>query len=219
LKEYISLLQTVSLFKGIEASELEVLLSCIGAKAVSVKRGGIILPAGEKPKFVGIVITGLVHIVQEDYDGNRTLISAATPGDLFAEAICCAGIAESPVTVLANADTKILSIYFSNILQTCPHSCSFHTQLIGNMLGIIANKALMLQDRMEIVGIKSVRGKVLRYLETLSAKQGRRVTIPFNREELAEFLFVERSALSHELSRMRDDGLIEYRKNVFTLCK
>ena len=93
----------------------------------------------------------------------------------------------------------------------------FHTKLIENMLGLIANKNLMLQSRMEIVCMKSVRAKVLQYLKSFVPEQGREITIPFNREKLAEYLCVERSALSHELAKMKRDGLIEYRKNKFIL--
>jgi len=106
---------------------------------------------------------------------------------------------------------------FSQILHTCPNSCAYHTKLIENMLELIANKNLQLQSRMEIISLKAVRAKVMRYLESFVPKQGRNITIPFNREEMADFLCVERSALSHELSKMKRDGLIEYKKNKFFL--
>lgn len=208
-------MKSVNLFKGIDAAELETLLLCIGARACNAGKGEIILPAGDKPRFVGIVLTGLIHIIRDDYDGNRSLMAAVPPGEIFAEALCCAGVPESPVTVLACADTVYMSLPFADIIHTCHNSCSFHNRLIENMLGLIARKNLQMQDRMEIISMKSVRVKVLRYLESFAAKRGGSITIPFNREELADFLCVERSALSHELSRMKADGLIEYRKNIF----
>jgi len=217
MKQYPSILNSVKLFEGIGETDLAFLLNCIGDGTKSVKKGEIILLAGNTPNFVGIVLTGRLHIIREDFDGNRSLMAAAVPGEIFAEALCCAGVRESPVTVVASADSTVMLLSFSRILHTCPNACSFHTRLIGNMLGLIATRNISLQDQMKIVRMKSVRAKVLRYLEALASKQGRRITIPFNREELADFLCVERSALSHELSKMKGDGLIDYRKNLFQL--
>jgi len=217
MKKYFDILQSVGLFKNVDATELEAMLKCLGAEITDVGKDAIVLLAGDKPRYVGVVLTGLLHIVREDYDGNRSIIAAAAPGDIFAEAVCCAGVLENPVTVIADVESTVMLLSFSRILQTCPNSCFHHAKLIENMLGLVANKNLQLQNRMEIISLKSVRAKVLLYLESFVPKQGRNITIPFNREELADFLCVERSALSHELSRMKKDGLIEYRKNKFVL--
>lgn len=219
LMEYFATLRQVSLFACIEEHELASMLQCLDAQVVPVKKGGIVLLAGDRPEHVGVVLSGQLHIVREDYDGNRTLVAAVTEGDVFAEAICCAGIQESPVSVIAEAESTVMLLRFDRILHTCPRSCAFHTKLIENTLGLIARKNLMLQRRMDIISVHSVREKVLRYLGSFGAKRGKNIVIPFNREELAEFLCVERSALSHELSRMKTDGLIEYKKNKFTLLR
>lgn len=217
LKEYFGILNTTGLFKGIDAAGLETMLKCLGSEIKYAGKGEVILLAGDKPEYVGIVLSGQLHIIREDYDGNRLLIAALAPGEIFAEALCCAGVSESPVTVMADVDSTVMLLSFSHILHICPNSCSFHTKLIENMLRLIANKNLQLQIRMEIVSLKSIRAKMMRYLESFVPEQGRNITIPFNREELADFLCVERSALSHELARMKRDGLIEYRKNKFVL--
>jgi CRP-like cAMP-binding protein len=217
MKKYFNVLQLVGLFRGIDTAELEAMLKCLGAEVKDVRKDIIILFAGDKPQSVGIVLTGQLHIIREDYDGNRSLISAVTPGEIFAEALCCAGIPESPVTVIADTDSTVMLLSFQRILHICPNSCTYHTKLIENMLGLVANKNLQLQSRMEIISLKSVRAKVLRYFESLAQQQGRKITIPFNREEMADFLCVERSALSHELAKMKKDGLIDYRKSNFIL--
>ena len=217
MEKYFDVLKIVGLFRDIGAAELITMLKCLGAETRVVSRNEIILLAGDKPQHVGIVLTGRLHIVREDYDGNRSLITAVTPGEIFAEALCCAGIPESPVTVIPDIDSTIMLLSFSRILHTCTNSCAYHTKLIENMLGLIANKNLQLQSRMEVVSIKSIRAKVMRYLESFVPNQGRNITIPFNREQMADFLHVERSALSHELSKMKKDGLIDYRKNTFIL--
>ena len=145
------------------------------------------------------------------------MIAIVTAGGIFAEALCCAGVDESPITVIADLDSIVMLLSFSKILLTCSHSCTFHRKLIENMLRLIAHKNLMLQGHMEIISLKSIRARVMRYLESFILKQGREIIIPLNREELAEYLCLERSALSHELMKMQKDGLIEYRKNRFVI--
>ena len=193
------------------------MLDCLGAGIHSVKKGRTILCAGEKPAYTGIVLSGMLHIIREDYDGNRTIIASVTRGKLFAEALCFAGVSESPVTVVAAENSIIMKLMVERMLKTCPNSCVFHKKLITNMLALIAGKNLFLQERLEIISLKSVRSKVTLYLESFTAKQGRNIKIPFNREEMADFLCVERSALSHELAKMKRDGLIDYNKNMFIL--
>ena len=217
MKEYFSLLGTVDLFYGIEASELEPILSCIDAKVRTVRKGEIILLAGDTPKHVGIVLAGQLQIIREDYDGNRSLMAVLEPGEIFAEALCCAGVKASPVTVISFLDSTILLVSFERVLCTCPNSCRFHRKLIENMLGLIAIKNLQMQSHMEILSLKSIRARVMRYIESFSPKKGQEITIPLNREELANYLCVDRSALSHELMRMKKDGLIGYRKNKFVV--
>ncbi len=210
-------MQSSELFKNIEAAELEAMMSCLCMEAKDIQKDAAVLRAGDTPAHIGLVLSGALHIYRDDYDGNRALIAAVTPGGLFAEALCCAGVSESPVTVAADVDSRVLLMRFSRFLRTCPRACSHHAKLIENMLGIIANKNLTLQSRMDIIGLKSVRAKVLRFLESFVPKQGKDIAIPFDRGEMAAYLCVERSALSHELMRMKREGLLEYRKNRFVL--
>ena len=211
------MLKSVSLFRGVDDEGLKSVLGCISAEFNVVEKESIILLAGDKPRHVGVVLMGLIHIVREDYDGNSSLLAVLTSGDVFAEALCFAGVDESPVTVIADVDSVVMLMDFKRILQTCPNACPFHRMLIENMLGLIAGKNLMLQSHMEILSLKSVRARVLRYLESFVPKHGCEITIPLSREGLANYLCVDRSALSHELAKMKKDGLIDYRKNKFVL--
>lgn len=217
MKGYLSVLKAVSLFKGIDDDELESMLGCISAEVKAIGKGSVILLAGDTPRQVGVVLSGQVHIIREDYDGNRSLIAVLTSGDVFGEALCCASVSESPVTVISNLDSTVILMSFEKLLYVCPNSCSFHRDLIKNMLRLIADNNLMLQTHMEILSMKSIRARVLRYIESFAPKHGCEIAIPLNREELANYLCVERSALSHELMNMKKDGLIEYRKNKFIL--
>jgi len=220
-KAWLDILKTVPLFKGIGESELDAMLQCIGAEERNVQKSDFVLFAGDKVRHIGIVLSGQLHILHENFDGKRSLIAALMPGEIYAEVSCCADIKESPVSVMAKTDAAILTLDFPHVIRPCSNACGFHGKLIENMLRVVANKNLHLQNRMEIVSMKSVRDKVLHYLESFVPKQGPNIVIPFNREELASFLCVERSALSHELARMKADGLIEYRKNQFYIktCK
>jgi len=209
------MLESAELFKDIAIADFGRMLACINPETTSAKKGEIILLAGDKPQHVGIVLTGQVHIFRDDHDGNRLLFSIAGPGQAFAGALCCAGVSESPVTVMATTDSTFMLLDFLRILHTCPNSCTFHPTLMRNMLRLVVSYNLQLQNQIAIVSLKSVRAKVMRYLESFIPSQGRNITIPFNRENMANFLGVERSALSHELARMKKDGLIEYRKNSF----
>ena len=209
--------KATELFKDIAAADLQRMLACIGAETASIKKGGIILLEGDSLRHVGIVLAGQLHVLRENYDGSRLLLATMPPGEIFAETMCYTGASKSLVTVMAKVDSMVMLLDFSRILRTCSSSCPFHAKLIENMLRLVVSKNLMLQHQMAIVSLKSVRSKVRRYLESLEPEQGRDITIPFNREELANYLCVERSALSHELARMKKDGLIEYRKNNFRI--
>ena len=217
MKEHLGALGSVELFKGIASFELEPMLDCIGARVVKLCKGDIALMEGNKSEHIGVVLSGQMEVVREDYDGNRSLISTAATGEIFAETLCCAEVPESPVTVISVAQSTVMLLDFPRILNTCTNSCAFHSRLIANMIKLIAGKILYLETRMSIVSIKTIRLKVVRYLESLGAVPGQVISIPFNREEMAEYLCVERSALSHELSKMKRDGLLEYRKNSFMM--
>ena len=205
------------LFRGMDENALESMLRCIGAKNRQAQKGEILLLAGDRPEHIGVVLSGQLHILREDAQGNRALLSTVMPGEVFAEALCCAGVEESPVTVMAHTDAAILLLPYRRIPRTCPNACAHHAQLIENLLRLTAEKNLLLQSRMELIGLKTIREKVLRYLASFAPSQVENITIPFNREEMANYLCVERSALSHELTKMRRDGLIAYRKNCFAV--
>lgn len=217
MKEYFEILKIVRLFMDINKDDLVSMLTCLDTKVISLQKGKYILEAGNPVDQVGIVLSGQLHIIKEEINGERSLIASLAQGDFFGEALCCAGVTESPVSVLADTDAKVMLLGFRRILHTCNNSCSFHTKLIENMLHVIAQKNLQLQTRMDFLSKKSIRARVLNYFEYVAKKQGNDFTIPFNREELAEFLCIDRSALSRELSFLKQEGIIDYKKNHFTL--
>lgn len=216
-KNTIALLQTVQLFDGIEPEAFPSMLSCLGMKELDIPKDVYVLSAGDPVENVGIVLQGTLHVVREDDHGSRSLLATLPPGALFAETLCCVGTKESPVSVLASTDSRVMLLAFSRIIRTCSSACSFHAKLVANMLQVVASKNLMLQARMEFLSKKSIRARLLAYFASAAAEQGRDFSIPMSRETLADFLCVDRSALSRELGRLKDEGIVDFWKNQFRL--
>lgn len=208
------------LFLEIKAENMDALLSCLSAKKKSFSKDNHIFLEGDKITQIGVLLFGGAQIVKDDFWGNRTIISHLSEGDLFGEAFAAAGGKPSKVSVVANEKCEVLFIDFNKVTSMCPSSCAFHSQLIKNMLNILANKNILLTDKIEFVTRKTTREKALSYFSAIAKQQGSiNITIPFDRQALADYLSVERSALSHELSLMKKEGLIDFHKNKFILKK
>ncbi len=213
-----NILKNVPLFSEIEENDVTSLLTCLSAKFVNYKAGEAIFLTGNKAEFVGIVISGEVQIVQEDFFGNRNIVAHAGKGHLFGEAFACTDVDIISVSVFAVEDSEIMLVDYRKIITTCSHNCSFHNKLIFNMLRIVANKNIMLSRKIEITSKRTTREKLLAYLSYEAKKaESRTFIIPFSRQELADYLSVERSAMSAELCKLRDNGILEFSKNKFTL--
>ncbi len=202
------------LFRGIE--ELEPMFDCLGAQTRLFARDAVILLAGDAALYVGIVVSGGVKIIKEDEEGNSAIITELGPSELFGEVFACAGVEHSPVTVVATQKSEILFIDYRKIIYTCASSCVFHNRLIENMLMLIARKTLMLNQKIEVLSKRTTREKIFSFFDVIRGGK-RAFAVPYNREEMAQYLCVDRSALSAELGRMRDEGLIRFHKNEFEL--
>ena len=218
MEKYINILKKCPLFKGIEEDNIVALLSCLNAQAREYDRNEFIFIAGERTKYIGIVLRGAVHILREDYMGERTVLTNIERGELFGEAFSCAEVDSIPVSVLAAKKSKILLIDYKRIITSCSAACTFHKGLIKNMIKILAQKNIMLTQKIDIITKKTTREKLLAYLFEHARKSGKsNFTIPFDRQELADFLAVERSAMSAEISRMQHDGIIKTNRSFFEL--
>lgn len=214
----LAVLEKANLFKNIERTDLISLLTCLQAVTKKYKKNSFIQRAGDPISYIGIVLKGSVEVIQEDALGRKTILTSIGKSGIFGEAVVTAQIAESPVSVSASEETVICFLNYNAMVTTCGNSCMFHTRLIQNMLEIMAMKAILLSRKLNYVLMKSIRDKVMVYLlDEYQQKAKKVVTIPYNREELAAYLSVDRSALSRELSRMKEEGLIRYRKNQFSL--
>ncbi len=216
MHNFLDLIGSCPLFAGVGPEEIRQMLQCLGARGEDVPKDGFAMMAGDTPDHVGVVLAGELRVLREDAMGGRALLATLGPGDLFAEALACAHIAKSPVSVVATQPSRVLRLAFGRILSTCPSACAFHAKLVENMLGIVARKSMALQSRMEILEQKSIRGRILRYLLTQGAP-GEWLRVPLDRNALADYLAVDRSALSRELSRMAAEGVLAYKKSEFRL--
>lgn len=210
----------VPLFQHIDEAELTTLLSCLNARQQTVEKGDFILHQGQAPSQVGVVLEGQVHILKEDVFGNRTILASLSPPQVFAEVFSCAQVDRLPVSVQAATPCKLLMIDYRRIIHQCPAACNFHGRLIENMMRILAQKNLMLNRQIGHLSRRSTREKVLSYLAEQAQQQGtRHFTIPFSRQELADYLCVERSALSATLGNLQREGMIAFHRNAFELLR
>lgn len=220
MKQNIKILKRSSLFQGVEENDLEAMLSCLGATERKYRKNDVILLAGTKVTSVGILVEGNAQITRDDAEGNRAILSELERADLFAEAYVAAGSAEIPVTVIATTDCRIVWIPFGKIVGTCNSACGFHRTLVQNMMQVIAVKNILMNEKMRILSCKTTKEKLMTYLSDYSERAGKnRFKIPFSRNELADFLSVDRSAMSRELGRLRDEGFLNYHKNEFELLQ
>lgn len=215
---YSSLLLKTTLFHGINENELSALLSCLSATQREYKKGDFILRLGDSVDFIGIVLSGSVHVIQEDFWGNRNIVSIVGPGELFAEAYVCVPGTPLAVSVVAETNTTVLCLDIHRVLTTCGNACLFHARLIQNLLSTMAEKNLQLSGKLTHLSQRSTRKKLLSYLSAQSQRTGKDTfLIPFDRQELADYLSVDRSAMSAELGRLRDEGVLAFQKNQFQL--
>lgn len=218
MKQNLKVLMMTSLFQGVAENDLEAMLSCLGATERKYRKNDVILLAGTQVTSVGILVEGNAQITRDDAEGNRAILSELVKADLFAEAYVAAGSAEIPVTVIATSDCRIVWIPFNKIVGICSTACGFHRTLVQNMMRVIAIKNILMNEKMRILSCKTTKEKLMTYLSDYSERIGKnKFKIPFSRNELADFLSVDRSAMSRELSKLKAEGYLDYHKNEFKL--
>lgn len=219
----VNMLQTLrrtSLFRGISSKEVSAMAHCLGAVTRTYEPGQVIFRCGDAIQALGIVHTGTVHIVRMGYWGDENLVDVVGPGDVFAENYACMSDTTLNVNVVAARKTEVVFLHVHKVLHTCSSMCPFHIRLVDNLVGEIAHKNYALSNKMASVTQRTTRKKVLAYLSQVAMKKGMSsFEIPMNRQELADFLAVDRSALSSELSKLQKDGVISFSRNHFELLQ
>ncbi|HEX3026224.1 MAG TPA: Crp/Fnr family transcriptional regulator [Clostridia bacterium] len=213
-KKYYETFKSASLFSGIGGQALESLLNCLNPMIKSFHNQETIAVAGSRFSGIGVVLEGKASIFKENFAGDRVLIDQVQPGEMFGEMAAFSPAGVWPATVSATDRCVAAFIPPSVFTGTCPNTCEHHQQMIRNLLGILTRKALNLNGRLEYLSICGVRQKLCTYLADLSRKQkSATIFLPLNRNETADFLNIPRPSLSRELCKMRDEGLIRFRKS------
>jgi len=220
MKEYFDLLLSTPLFAGIDPHDLDPMLHCLGATVVNIPKGDPVFLEGDAAGFIGVVLEGCVQVVQEDFYGNRSILTHAEKGELFGESFACANIDTMPVSGYAIRDSKLLLLSCQKMLTVCSSACLFHNQLVKNMLRVVAQKNLALNSKIRFMSQKTTKEKLMAYLlEQAKTAGSSEFTIPFDRQALADFLGVERSAMSAELGKLKKAGLLDLKGSHFRLYR
>ncbi len=218
MKKYTGVLHACPLFFGISDEELFAMLTCFGATVHSYQRGQTILSEGSPARSVGIVLSGEAQMIRINYSGNRTILANIEEAELFGESYACAEIGQLPVDVTASEKSEIMLIDVARIMHPCSNACGFHNIIIYNLMKLIAAKNIVFHRKIEITSGRTTREKLMTYLFAEAKKaNSTSFTIPYDRQELADYLEVERSGLSAEISKLRKEGVLLSEKNHFTL--
>ncbi len=211
-------LSNTPLFRGISEDEIAELLHCLVPREGKFQKDEVIFRAGSPVNEIGLVESGSVNIVVNLYWGNSIIFGHVGKGEVFAENFAAIPGKELVCDVVACEATQVIFLNMRNMLTMCQRGCAYHNRLIQNMLRISAQKNLNMSSRMMHTASKSLRERLLSYLSEQALAHGSvHFTIPFNRQQLAEYLGVNRSAMSNELSKMQEDGFLTYHRNEFTL--
>ncbi len=217
MEEYQSVIERCPLFDGIRMDDLSAMLSCIGGRKITAAKGQAIFREGDPASHVGMVLSGAVRLVREDYYGNRSIVAHIGPAELFGETYACAGISAVPISIVADENSVVLLMDCRRITTTCSSACAFHNRIIFNLLKLVAVKNLVFDQKIQITSKRTTREKLMTFLLNQAKLLGSSFTIPYDRQELADYLEVERSGLSAEISKLRREGILECEKNHFKL--
>lgn len=218
MNHFYEILSKCPLFDGMEESDLDTMIACLDGKTMDVPKENPVFLEGSPARFVGVVLSGSVQVVREDYYGNRSIMAILQPGELFAEAFSFAGLETMPVSVIAIKDSEVLLLDCRRVLTSCANSCHFHTLLMKNLLQGMAQKNLALSRKIRYMSQKKTKEKLMAYLLDQAKQCGSmEFVIPYDRQALADYLGVERSAMSAEISKLKKSGQIDTKGPWFCL--
>ena len=211
-------LKKCPLFKGVPEYSITAVMGCLRARERHYGKNEYVYNTGDPIKEIGIVLSGRLQIIKEDAWGSVTIVAELTEGMLFGEAFVLGGVGRIPLSVFAPEKSDVLFIDKDRTVTPCPSACGFHFDISANLIRILAEKNIFLTGRVEHLSKRSIKEKVLSYLSSVSSRTGSRTFfIPFDRRELADYLAVDRSALSSVLGKLKNEGIIDFNKNKFTL--
>ena len=218
MDDYLHRIKKSPLFYGINDDELYTLLKCVAAQQMIYENGEYIFRMGESVDRVMVLLSGSAVVFQETFWGEPEVLYQIEEGEAFGESYSCARTAVLPVNVVAMGECQVVFLSYQRMITFCSLACDFHTRMIHNLLRMVSERSVRLEDKLEHVSRKTTRDKLLSYLSKEAMVQGSKsFDIPHNRQELAQYLCVDRSAMSSELGKMKKEGILDFQKNHFTL--
>jgi len=218
MKEFIPVLKRTKLFSGVGDDDISTMLTCLGARLLTYKKGEHVLRQGEHLSDILVLAEGSLHIQRDDYWGNRSILGHIGVGEIFGEAYVAPESGTLLNDVIAVEDSAVFFFDVKRVISTCSSACRFHTMVVQNLFFAISEKNRGLVQKLDYMSRRTTREKLLSYLSEEAKKQNSAsITLPFNRQQLADYLSVDRSAMSNELCKMRDEGILEFEKNRFRL--
>ncbi len=218
MKKYLNILKKSQLFSGVTENEIEAMLDCLSAELRTYQKGSYVLHQGEYLHHITVLVAGSLLIQKDDFWGNRSIVNKISVGEMFGEAYVVPGSEALLNDVIATEDSAIIFFDVHKILTACSSACRFHSMVIQNLFYAISVKNRSLVQKLGHMSKRTTREKLLSYLSEQAKKQGTSsFEIPFNRQQLADFLSVDRSAMSNELCKLRDEGLLSFERNHFQL--
>lgn len=205
------------LFRGCSEEDILNMAKHLDFRTAGYKKGDVIFGAGSIVTDIGLILSGSVRIEYTDLWGNKSILGITPAGGVFAESYACVPNEPMMIDAVANEDCDILFISVPRLFKPCP-VCESQNRLIQNLVMISAEKNLQLSRRSMHTSPKTIRERLFSYFsQQVSAQGSRKIIIPFDRQQLADYLNLDRSALSKELGKMKNDGLIEFHKNIFVI--
>ena len=220
MEQYLFILRNSPFFQGMTEEEILSVLHCVNATVQHKKKDEYILRVGDSTESMGLVLRGSVLVLQEDLWGHRNIIHRIGPGEYFAEPFAATAGSVLNVSVVADEDSEIMLLNMERFLRTCPHACAHHSRMVRNLVSVMAKRVLDLNEKLTHMAKRSTREKLLSYLSAESMRQGKLAfTIPYDRQQLADYLSVERAAMSVELGKLQKEGLLKTNRNYFELYR
>ena len=218
MKKYVPILRKTKLFAGVAEDEIDAMLSCLDARLHEYKKGVYVLREGEHLNHIMVLVSGELHIQRDDYWGNRAIVNRIAVGEMFGEAYIAPESGALLNDVVAVEDSAVIFFDVRRIITVCSSACRFHSMVVQNLFFAVSEKNKALVQKLGHISKRTTREKLISYLSEEAKRQNSAsFTIPFNRQQLADFLSVDRSAMSSELCKMRDEGMLEFEKNQFKL--